>query len=117
MKTNGIQMTLDVFDPGAAAVARDNAILQVDAHADPAWKAIAEEIVYELAQADRPFTTDDVWRELTKRGTGGPHEPRAMGAIMRRLQGQGVIKTMEGGYQRSTMVTCHRRPKQVWIGV
>jgi hypothetical protein len=107
---------LDLFDAKGGIADRDEAIERVNANADPEWKRHANIIVRELAQTRQPFTTDAVWRELIVRGIEGPHEPRAMGAIMIKLQKIGVIKALED-HRPSAWRLCHRRPKQLWIGI
>lgn len=99
----------------AAAAARDEAIDRVEANAADHWKAAAEFAALEVARRGKPFTTDEVWRALVLQGVGQPHEPRAMGAIFRKLAREGVIRPLEDDFQKSIMTACHRRPKQRWI--
>lgn len=103
------------FDFNASVEARNEAIEQVDANAEPEWKEAARLIIYSLARTMEPFTTDDVWWLLVNQGTIPPHEPRAMGGVMMGLARAGVIKRLDG-YRKSVMVGCHHRPKQLWIG-
>lgn len=90
----------------------DNAIRQADDAANPEWKAAADKIVRKLAKSKRTFTTDDVWNRLDKTGLA-TREPRAMGAVMRRAKGAGLIRST-GTFQVSARPECHRRPITVW---
>lgn len=92
--------------------ARDAAIQQVDEHADDAWKEDAYAAVAWLTERSDEFTTDDVWAQLNLHAFE-THERRAMGAIMRRAQREGLIEPT-ARYQQSTRAVCHCAPKRVW---
>lgn len=96
---------LDLF------AARDEAIDRADAHADEAWKQHAEKVVAWTALALREFTTDDVWDSLDP--AYSTHEPRALGAVMKRMAARGVIVPTDR-YQTSKRSECHNRPVRVW---
>lgn len=81
-------------------------------HADTQWLAQADAIVFRFAAGARPFTTDDVWAELTRTGVT-THEPRALGAVLRRFSKVGTIVPI--GYRPSTRPECHGRPVRVWV--
>jgi hypothetical protein len=95
----------------------DNAqmsIDQVEEHADQEWIVLATGIVKALAAGRHPFTTDKVWTML-ERIPVATHEPRALGAVIRRLARDGIIiKT--GAYVNTTRREAHSRPIPVWIG-
>lgn len=96
----------------------DNAqmsIDQVEQHADTEWLTMATGIVKFLAAGTHPFTTDQVWTML-ERIPVATHEPRALGAVMRKLAKQGVIRTT-GEYVKTQRREAHSRPIPVWIGV
>ncbi len=93
----------DLFD---ASIARDEAIDRVSANADPTWMKEARSVVLSIVGA---FTTDDVWSRLLTR----PHEPRALGAVLRDLQAEGHIEPT-GNYVPSTRPECHARPVRQW---
>jgi len=57
------------------------------------------------------ITSDDIWRVVKHAGI--PREPRAMGALMRRLQRSGVIAPMNV-WTPSTRRECHSRPVRWW---
>ena len=103
----------DDYDPDAARAARDEAIEQVDAHAEQVWKAAALDVVHEIAQHRDYFTTDAVWWVLDQRDVDPPHEERALGAIMRRAQSQGWIEITDRT-RKSVRRRCHARDLRVW---
>ena len=81
-------------------------------HADTEWRTTAEAILFRYAAGARPFTTDDLWAELERTGVT-THEPRALGAIVRRASTVGTIVPI--GYRPSTRSECHGRPVRVWV--
>ena len=99
-------------DAHPGAVLRDEAIARVDKAADLTWKQVALDVAQRIARNQSTLTTDDVWKALDGSGLTTP-EPRAMGAIMRRLAKAGVIKNT---YRTlvSDRPECHRRPLTVW---
>lgn len=101
-------------DTAAARAAADEAITRVDDHADPEWKDVAAQVVEAVARANPSgFTTDDVWARLDGRDVA-THEPRALGAVMRRLQRERVIRPTPH-YRTSVRPQCHGRPVRVWM--
>lgn len=105
---------LDLLDTSPARVARDHAIDTVEANAHDEWLATADRIVRHLAAVGLPFTTDDVWSRLDARGVT-THEPRALGAVIRKAARRGLIATT-GDYRKSVRPECHARPVAVWKG-
>jgi hypothetical protein len=57
------------------------------------------------------ITSDWLW--AMSRPAGTPREPRAMGALMRRLQKAGVIYPLNK-WVPSSRSACHSRPVRVW---
>jgi hypothetical protein len=98
---------MDLLDVLAA---RDEAIERVDANANSEWKHVAYVTALEVAQRLHRFTSDDVWNALTNVNT---HEPRAMGAVMKRLHKEGHI-TPTTDFITSTSPRSHGRPVRVW---
>jgi hypothetical protein len=98
----------------AAIAARDEAIDRVERNACADWNEAAY-LACCLVAEEQPFlTTDDVWQKVS---TVFPmfktHEPRAMGAVMRRAARENVaVPTDE--YVRSDRPECHRRPTMRW---
>jgi hypothetical protein len=62
-----------------AASARDEALRQVDEHADARWKADALAAVEGLCRARKDWISDDVWET----GLESTREDRALGPILR----------------------------------
>lgn len=101
---SGGQLDLD-----AAFAAADMAIEGVEANAHPTWLDLARGIVRAMPPGHE-FTTDELWEKL---GDVRTHEPRAMGAVMRGLQRDGVIENTKS-YTPSARAECHARPIPVW---
>ena len=104
----------------AVAIAeRDEALARVAEHTDPSWEAEAVQAIYTLAARRFPddnlveFTTDDVWDLLAERGIPAPHEPRALGTIVREATRQGVIRVVGWAPSRRR----HQSPIRVFLGV
>lgn len=75
------------------------------------WMDRALNAARAVAARQATFTTDDVWALV-----GPPPEPRAMGAVMKRLAAEdGAHAT--GGYVVSARAECHGRPVRVWRSV
>ena len=102
-----------LFDVPAGIAARDKALAQVEANADPAWKIHARTAIEFLAKTRHEFTTDDVWQHLADRHQEGPREPRALGAMMTTAARDGWIMPTDR-YVPSARPDCHRRPIKVW---
>jgi hypothetical protein len=83
---------------------------EVEDHADTDWKAEAMRVIRDLAERRATFTTDDVWQRL---GHVSTHEPRALGALMKRAASAGVIRATDG-WAVSSRPECHGRPVRVW---
>lgn len=92
----------------------DEALIAVEIAADPEWFATCEEAVRTLAKRNDRFTTDDVWDLLDGSGVS-TKEPRAMGAVVRKIAAEGVIAST-GEYWLSRRPESHRRPMRVWRG-
>ena len=107
---------MDLFEWAADNVTVEEviteAVARVERNADSEWLLWAERAVVEAA-ADNRFTTDDVWHLLDAWRVEAPHEPRALGAVMRRMARVGVIRST-GEYVKSERVECHGRPIVVW---
>lgn len=89
-------------------LAADLAIVRVAQHAPDGWLAAAVDVVADICRRRSKFTTDDIWDRV-----GEPPEPRAMGAVMRQAQRDGLCETT-GSYEPSRRVECHGRPVRVW---
>lgn len=104
----------DEVDHGKARQARDEAIDRVEQHAKPGFVeagVIAGRIV---AARQLRFTSEDVREAIGD--TAWTHEPRAMGAVMRRLLDEGVAHpSMPKEFVNSKHTICHHGEKRVWI--
>lgn len=101
------------FDGMGAPSAKIIALAKVEANADPAWLDIAAFGVSQLAASRDAFTTDDVWEWLDRNTPLRPHEPRAMGAVMRKSAAAGTIEA-SGLYEQSSREVNHNRPVMIW---
>ena len=54
----------NLFDFAKGLFLRDKGVAQVDANANPDWKAEVGKIIKELAGVGREFTSDDVWEAM-----------------------------------------------------
>ena len=88
-----------------------DAIQAAEDHADDRWRLLAQQSLARFIATGRPFTTDELWAELDDLDAE-THEPRALGAIIRRASRDGLITAV--GYQPSTRSECHGRPIRVW---
>jgi len=100
-------------EAACAESARDEAIAQVEANADREWKTAALNAVRWLAANRVEFTSDDVWRLLPHQSAATTHEPRALGAVMRKAARDGLVRKTDR-VVNSTRVECHARPVAVW---
>jgi hypothetical protein len=76
------------------------------------WVDRAEKLAVKwIKEEGTIFSTDTLWDVVREAGT--PREPRAMGALVRRLNRNGLIastREFKPSYRRS----CHSRPVRVW---
>lgn len=94
--------------------AADTAIAAVERNAEADWKNYAMFAVRTVAKARSEFTTDAVWFVIERDyPNAATHEPRALGAIMRKAVGLGVCAPTER-YTPSSRVNCHARPVRIW---
>jgi hypothetical protein len=103
----------DLFDLAQGQADRDLAIGRVEKAADPTWMSQAESAVRSMAAHCDEFTTDEVWAYLVRWSKLRPREPRAMAAVLRSVQRQGLI-TPTAKYRPSARTTCHARPIRIW---
>ncbi len=96
----------------AAAPQPAEAVERVEAHADPEWCAAALSAVRYLADHLAEWTTDEVWGLLKARGEA-THEPRALGAVMRRAVADGICLPTDR-YRPTIRREAHGRPVRVW---
>lgn len=92
-----------------AEEARDEAVARAAFGAGD-WIGRARDAVQLVALARFDFTADHVWDVL---GEDRPVEPRALGAVMKAMARDGLIRAT-GEYRKSGRVDCHARPVAVW---
>ena len=102
----------DLLDLAHALDAQAEAIARVERNADPDWKARALDAIWGLAFLHPELTSDDVWRVLGE-DDATTHEPRALGAMLKKAAGEGWI-TATDSYRPSARAACHARPVRVW---
>lgn len=102
-----------LFDAQAAESALNEAVERVERNADSGWFNAALRAVRLIAIHRSEFTTDSVWAVLARWQIEGPHEERAMGAVMRRAKS---LRWCEPTNQtsRSVRPACHRRDLRIW---
>lgn len=97
----------------APVLAKIAAINKVQRNADPAWLASAYSVLRDLCARQFYCNSDQVWAALEARGVSTPHEPRALGAVMRQGVRDGLIEAT-GEWVPSERAECHGRPIQKW---
>lgn len=100
------QLTIDDLE-----VHTEMAVERAQSNANREWLSEAEAAVEVLIKQGRPFSTDSVW-ELLSHFQVQTHEPRAMGAVIRKFVKQGRLDHV--GYQKTLRQESHRRPISVW---
>lgn len=94
-----------------AASERDAAMAAVDGHdADTAWRAWVWRWIAELVPGQQ-FIGDDVWTATEAAGVAPPHDPRALGPLVKRAQVVGII-VPTGQYRQSPRR--HLSPVMLW---
>lgn len=104
----GLCTTCAVGHAQEQIVAREAAIDRAAAAASPEWLRKARRAVLDVASELDEFTTDDVWLRLPT-----VREPRALGAVLRELAGEGLIVRTDRT-RPSDQPANHRRPVRVW---
>jgi hypothetical protein len=95
----------------------DPPIEEVYENADEEWKAVAMRAVRYLAETYDVFPAEEVSFAVERWYPGvRTHEPRALGAVMRRAQAAGLIEPTDQyvGTQRSTR---NSAPVRLWRSV
>jgi hypothetical protein len=99
-----------LFDDDGTA-GRDLALAAVAAHADPDWADEAYEAGVVVAQTLRYLIALDVGKAVPD--YTHTHEPRALGAVMKRLARNGIIRATDE-YVTSGNATTHASPRRIW---
>lgn len=90
---------------------RDVSIDQVEEHADPDWLSSALVAARQVCVDRAEFTTDHIWERLAN--VEAPHEPRAIGAVMRRVKKNEWARPTDRT-RPSSMPQNHKRPVRIW---
>ena len=99
---------IDVSQYAQAAVARDQALRQVEEHADVGWLDLAYEAVVNTAHEYPEFISDDVWASTSLEP---PRELRALGPVFRRAVRDGIIVKTD---RMRPSVRSHLSGKPIW---
>jgi hypothetical protein len=91
--------------------ARDAAMEQVEAAAQPEWKEAALDAIYTTARHRADFIVDDVWQNF--HGNDSTRDKRAIGPLMRVAQREGWI-TPTDKFRPSFITHHHATPRRVW---
>lgn len=105
--------TMNLLDIIAATEAKDEAITRVGHNADPQWVTACYNTIVQIAFNKQRFTTDDVWDALDRAKVATPHEPKAIGAVLRQAAKDGLIYATDD-HKPSARVACHARPLRIW---
>jgi hypothetical protein len=90
---------------------RDEGI-QLVSNNNPDWIDEAYSVIAELARRKQPFTSDDVWKNVTSL----PKNNSAMGAVFRiAVADKIVVPTQQ--FILSARPSAHSRPIRVWMGI
>jgi len=91
----------------------NEAISQAEQNATKEWMDYAWEALKQVAYQNKTLTTDDIWAILDRYPNIQTHEPRAMGAIMRKaVKHKWIRKT--GNYVTTRRPIAHQKPIAVW---
>lgn len=90
--------------------ARDEALKVVQLHASREWWVQAERALHRVCFRQSHLTSEDVWRDIPREFR--THEPRALGAVMRKAAGLWIAPTTE--YMKGTRKESHGRPCLRW---
>lgn len=100
---------LDLFE---SARLRNEAEAAVEANAPAIWSEMAMDAVEACAMVNADFIVDEVWRHM-RAGAPTAQDNRAMGPVMRRAKGRGLIEPTDT-LRLTEQVKSHRQPRRVW---
>ena len=104
---------LGLFDAAKGEAAKEEAIARVEVNASRAWLDAAWDALLWACRGLAEMTSDDVWDRLWDRNVPAPHEPRALGPVMRRAGREGLLRPTST-FRPSAMPQNHRRPVRVY---
>ena len=88
-----------------AIAARDEALARVESNSAP-WRAVAYDLLVELARERAELTPEDFWARCADRRLGPPPEPRAVGPVFLKAKRAGVLAELR--MERSNNPRHHR---------
>jgi len=107
---------LGLFNAAKGEAAKEEAITRVEANASRRWLDAAYRALQRCSEApwsDEGVSSDDVWMRLRALEMPEPHDPRAMGPVMRRAVREGLLRPTST-FRPSAMPQNHRRPVRVY---
>ncbi len=105
----------ETFDLEIARMARDAALEQVEANANPEWSELFYSTLEAVATEMPEFTADEVWERLSQiPNVPHQHQPRAAGPIVVRAMKAGVIRKANKLPRKSNRASCHHRPISIY---
>ena len=104
----------NLFDAIASVAAKNEGMNRVEANADPQWKIDMINAVRKVASRQQFLTSDDIWKELSVSSIASTHDPKVMGAMVKKAAKLGLI-TPTDKYVPSTRVVAHARPIRIWL--
>lgn len=88
-----------------------DALGRVEEHATPEWIDLATQCGAWLSENRQQWSADDLWERMeTRHPDVTTHEPRALGAVVRRLKSAGHIDAEPVRYVKSKRAQSHLRP-------
>lgn len=87
---------------------RDEGTALVLEHEEPAWKEEAYRVIETLAAKGEPFTSEDVWANIST----PPAHHNSMGAVMNGAAKRFSIQVL--GYRQAQRPSAHARVLRVW---
>lgn len=108
-----IEGQTSIFDAIEAVRRRDVALAVVADNADERWTRAALWAIRWTAVEHPELTTDDVWQTLHEIAIAPGREPRALGAVMKAAQAEGLI-TATDRMRPTLRPEAHCRPCRVW---
>jgi hypothetical protein len=104
---------LSIFDALETERRTEHGIARAKANTPPEWRERALMAVEYLSRARQTFTADDVWQFLHDAHVEMPHEPSALGPIMREASKKGWIR-FTGQMTKSQRPVSHQNLLRVW---
>jgi hypothetical protein len=98
---------------GQASLLADEAVAQVERHADPVVVSQWVSLVWDLARKNEEFSTNLVVMAACSIRLPTLVEPRALGTVMRQARGLGIIRPTDR-FEPDITPGAHARPKRIW---